>query len=57
MQQMNVKTLKDYYFRTIPTFEVYDEKYKWMMNQIVKPQTSINVLKISVQMSLFSHIE
>lgn len=23
-----------YYFRTIPTFEVYDEKYKWMMNHI-----------------------
>lgn len=23
-----------YYFRTIPTFETYDEKYKWMMDRI-----------------------
>jgi hypothetical protein len=23
-----------YYFRTIPTFETYSEKYKWMMNSI-----------------------
>lgn len=23
-----------YYFRTVPKFEVYDEKYKWMMNHI-----------------------
>jgi len=23
-----------YYFRTVPVFETYDEKYKWMMNQI-----------------------
>lgn len=23
-----------YYFRTVPTFETYDEKYKWMMNSI-----------------------
>jgi hypothetical protein len=23
-----------YYFRTVPTFETYDEKYKWMMNHI-----------------------
>ena len=23
-----------YYFRTIPTFETYNEKYKWMMNTI-----------------------
>ncbi|OOM80458.1 DUF3237 domain-containing protein [Clostridium sp. BL-8] len=23
-----------YYFRTIPTFETYDEKYKWMMDNI-----------------------
>lgn len=23
-----------YYFRTVPTFEIYDEKYKWMMNHI-----------------------
>ena len=23
-----------YYFRTIPTFESYHEKYKWMMNRI-----------------------
>jgi hypothetical protein len=23
---------KVYYFRTIPTFEVYDEKYRWLMN-------------------------
>lgn len=23
-----------YYFRTNPTFEVYDERYRWMMNQI-----------------------
>lgn len=25
---------KVYYFRTVPTFETYDEKYKWMMNSI-----------------------
>lgn len=23
-----------YYFRTVPTFEVYDEKYKWLMDHI-----------------------
>lgn len=23
-----------YYFRTVPTFETYDEKYKWMMNHV-----------------------
>lgn len=23
-----------YYFRTVPTFETYNEKYKWMMNSI-----------------------
>lgn len=23
-----------YYFRTVPTFEVYDEKYRWMMNHV-----------------------
>jgi hypothetical protein len=23
-----------YYFRTVPTFEVYDEKYRWMMKHI-----------------------
>ena len=23
-----------YYFRTVPTFETYDKKYKWMMNCI-----------------------
>lgn len=23
-----------YYFRTVPTIETYDEKYKWMMNHI-----------------------
>ncbi|MDR4946678.1 DUF3237 domain-containing protein [Neobacillus cucumis] len=23
-----------YYFRTVPQFEVYDEKYRWMMNHI-----------------------
>ncbi len=23
-----------YYFRTVPTFETYDEKYKWMMNHL-----------------------
>ena len=25
---------KVYYFRTVPSFETYTEKYKWMMNQI-----------------------
>lgn len=25
---------KLYYFRTVPTFETYSEKYKWMMNSI-----------------------
>lgn len=23
-----------YYFRAVPTFEVYDEKYKWLMNHM-----------------------
>ncbi|WP_160719381.1 DUF3237 domain-containing protein [Bacillus sp. USDA818B3_A] len=23
-----------YYFRTVPRFEVYDEKYQWMMNHL-----------------------
>jgi Protein of unknown function (DUF3237). len=23
-----------YYFRTVPTFEVYDEKYRWMMKHL-----------------------
>jgi len=23
-----------YYFRTVPTFETYNDKYKWMMNSI-----------------------
>ncbi|PFO01408.1 hypothetical protein COJ85_16965 [Bacillus sp. AFS076308] len=23
-----------YYFRTVPIFEVYDEKYKWLMNHL-----------------------
>jgi len=23
-----------YYFRTVPNFEVYDERYKWLMNHL-----------------------
>lgn len=26
--------LNAYYFRTIPSFETYNEKYKWMMNHV-----------------------